>query len=67
MRKAIMVNHSEEKVYASDYLVTVKHKGKYPINFEVTNYTYEDVFERIKEEYVDDLDQIEKVTIELVR
>ncbi|RLL45411.1 hypothetical protein D8M04_11195 [Oceanobacillus piezotolerans] len=65
-----MINHKdlEEKVAASDYLVTIKHRGKNPIDLPVvTNYTYEDVFDHIKEQYPYDLGQIEKVTIELLR
>lgn len=69
MKKAIMVNQRDldEKVALSEYLVIVKHKDKNPINFKVAQYTYEDVFEFIKEKYENNLDKIEKVTIEFLR
>jgi hypothetical protein len=37
------------------------------VRLENTNYTYEDVFEFIKDKYEDDLDYIQKITIEVKR
>jgi len=67
MRKAIMKSPSnnEEKVAASEFSIEIYHKGRGVVNLSTVNYTYEDVFEFIKEKYEEDLDTIQKVTIEL--
>jgi len=68
MRKAIIRNPSNgEKVAASDYSINVHHKGRGVVNLSCTTYTYEDVFEYIKEEYAEDLDSIKEITIKLER
>lgn len=58
---------NEEKVAASDFSIEVHHKGRGVVKLSTVNYTYEDVFEYIKEQYEEDLDFIQKVTIEVKR
>lgn len=67
MRRAIIKSPSnnDEKVAASDFSIEIKHKGRGVNKISIVNYTYEDVFEYIKEQYEHDLDFIEKVTIEV--
>lgn len=69
MRKAIVINPSNtnEKVYASEYAIEVHHKGGGVVQLECVNYSYEDVFEYIKEQYKYDLDSIKKITIEVIK
>lgn len=67
MRKGIMTNptNNDEKVAASNFSIEVHHKNKRVVNLNTVQYTYEDVFEYIKEQYEEDLDAIQKVIIEL--
>jgi hypothetical protein len=69
MKKATVTkpNHAEDKVAASEFEVEVHHKCGNVVSLVNTNYTYEAVFEYIKEEYQDDMDYIKKITIEVKR
>ncbi|WP_340373278.1 hypothetical protein [Peribacillus sp. FSL E2-0218] len=66
MRKALVKDPSNgEKVEASTYFIKVHHKSGKIIPLEVDRYTYEDVFEYIKEEYSHDMDYIQSISIEV--
>lgn len=66
MRKAIITNPSSyEKIALSEFSIDVHHKSGSVINLTCNNYTYEDVFEYIKEQYEFDLDYIEEITIKV--
>ncbi|WP_419955922.1 hypothetical protein ACN6MT_11275 [Neobacillus niacini] len=69
MRKAIIKTPSDNeiKVAASDFSIEIHHKGRPVVNLSKTAYTYEDVFEYIKDEYEEDLDTIQKIVITLDR
>jgi hypothetical protein len=68
MRKALMTNPlNNEKVAMSEYKIEVYHKGRSKVTLSTNNYTYEDAFEYIKEQYEHELDFIEKITIEVIR
>jgi RNA:NAD 2'-phosphotransferase (TPT1/KptA family) len=67
MKKALMLN-TEEKVPLSEFHATLFHKDGEVIELTRNAYTYEDLFESIKEHYegIDDA-TINKITIELKR
>ncbi|MFE4038240.1 hypothetical protein [Priestia sp. YIM B13489] len=66
MRKATIMNPSDdEKVALSEFSINVHHKSGRVINLTCNNYTYDDVFEYIKEQYEFDLDYIEEITIKV--
>lgn len=67
MKKALILN-TEEKVPLSEFHTTVFHRDGEIIELSQSAYTYEDIFEKIKEHYegIDDT-TIDKITIELKR
>lgn len=67
MKKALIKTPTDngEKVAASTYSIHVHHKGGRVTDLSHVNYTYEDVFEYIKEKYHYDQDSIQKIIIEV--
>jgi hypothetical protein len=67
MKKALIRN-SDEKVALSEFHVQLFHKDGEVIELTRNAYTYEDVFEGIREHYenIDDT-TVNRITIDLVR
>lgn len=65
MKKALINNlQNDEKIAASDYSIEIHHKTGKVIELECVQYSYEDVFEYIKEYYADKNEQaIDKIVI----
>lgn len=65
MKKALIHNPTSSTVAASDFLISVYHKNNVVDNLKVTNYTYEDAFEYIKEKYPNSSDYIKQIIIQV--
>lgn len=68
MRKALMnIPQDNEKIAFSEFVIEVTHKDGEKVKFTAGNYTFENIFEVIKEKYDEELNQIQKVNIEVLR
>lgn len=69
MKKSFMNNlDNDQKMAASEYKIEVHHKSKEVVELNCTQYSFEDVFEFIKEYYSDKSDEpINKVVIQVQR
>lgn len=67
MKKAL-VNVSDSKLYASDYIIKIEYQDGEVFEDEITNYSYSNVFERIKEIHVDEYDRpVKSIRIDFIR
>ncbi len=67
MKKAFINNlNGDEKMAATEYVIEVHHKSDEVIELSCVQYSYEDVFEYIKEYYEDKNDEsVDKVIIKV--
>ncbi|WP_153124651.1 hypothetical protein [Peribacillus tepidiphilus] len=69
MKKALVNNlEGDEKMAASEYAIEVHHKSDEVIELNCVQYSFEDVFEYIKEYYSDKNDvPVDKIVIRVKR
>lgn len=68
VKKGLILNSSAKTIAASEFRVEVHHKNGEVIELSKSAYSYEDVFEHIKDHYenIDD-SSVQKLLIELIR
>lgn len=67
MKKAY-VNLSDSKLYASEYMVTIEYQDGEVFKKQITNYSYSNVFELIKENHEDEFDrEVKSIKIDYIR
>jgi len=67
MKKAY-INAADKDSYNSDYLVKIEYKNERTLEQTVSNYSYSNVFEKIKEHHEDEHDSaVKRISIEHIR
>jgi len=67
MKKAY-INLSDSDLYASEYLIKIEYQDGEVFEKEVTNYSYSNIFELIKENHLDENDcQVKSIKVDLVK